>query len=70
MWLMESKLVLQVPVTSALTLCTIILHFKMVSAFGFKNHLCQETALGKKRASWGEARKPIWEREELGQASP
>lgn len=57
---------LQVPETSALTLCTIILHFKIISAFGFKIHPSQETALGRKRTSGGEARKPIWEWEELG----
>lgn len=50
---------LQVPETSALTLCTIILHFKIISAFGYKIHLSQETALGRKRASGGEAKKGV-----------
>lgn len=46
--------------TYVLTLCTIILCFKLVSAFGFKIHLCQvmacETALGKGRAERVEER--------------
>lgn len=50
----------QVLVTYVLTLCTIILCFKLVSAFGFKIHLCQvmacETALGKGRAERVEER--------------
>lgn len=53
--------------TYVLTLYTIILRLKLVPAFGFKIRLCKETAcktaLGKGRASRGEARKPKWERE-------